>query len=497
MRVTMGSLSDLKRKWLADLGAIVAAGKSAPVPVAKVEGIKLDGLSADAKGESDATPAAAPLAAFGPRRSSFVPDLAVVGATQRELAIGGNLSIELKVRNWPKRPKDTELDWSFRASGPAVDFEFDKLVGEGLLKVTGQAAGKGVVKAEVKVVGGRTVRFPDLVFTVTPTAKKPASWVPRLELPRTVNHELAVGEKVPLQLVVGNWDQRPAGTTLDWSASVAGEAIDIELAHRGGEATVTIAALDVGQGKVKAEVKVLGGGSYTFADTPFTVIRDSDPNRSVDKGGQADSTNLEQDMRNVLQDWHAAAHAGINQFVAAELSKRIDKLESGSARSFLFALVGNVVWAAACFTTGGAAFAISLTGIAIGAVPAVPSESESFIPAVQKAMGDHIDGIFDQLDKSLRNKARLLVERFPGITRFHAMNEFVGQSFKAPFISLNPKHTTIPTLAKTAVRDHYQQIATKHLDEAIRADEADKAAKKAAKDWEKLQRDSRRRPGEV
>ena len=89
-------------------------------------------------------------------------------------------------------------------------------------------------------------------------------------------------------------------------------------------------------------------------------------------------------MRNVLPDWHAAAQAGVSSRGDRAEQAHIDKLQSGSSRSFLFALVGNMVWAAACFTTSGAAFTISLSGIVIGAVPAIPSESKSFIPAVQK-----------------------------------------------------------------------------------------------------------------
>jgi hypothetical protein len=137
-------------------------------------------------------------------------------------------------------------------------------------------------------------------------------------------------------------------------------------------------------------------------------------------------------------------------------------------------LLGNVVWAAACFATGGTAFAISVVGIGIGALPAIPEKSKSFIPDVQKLMEDYIDGIFDQLDHSLRNKAKALLKQYPDITRFHALNEFMTASFQPSYFKLNKRYTTIPVLSKAAIRDLYEREATEKLDEAIKAEEAEK-----------------------
>lgn len=500
----MGKLNEAQNKWLKELGALCGGGGA------------LVALLADAPADGDRGPIAQAMAGLGaakadaaPRASEatnsgrstvrvFVPELEVAGGTRRELAMGGNLTLELKVRNWAKRPKGTALDWSATGGDKAVDFDFVRLDGEGALTVKGMNAGKGVVKVEVKVVGAGSHRFPDLHFTVHPTAKSAQTFVPRLDAPRTVNHELAIGDKVDLRLRVSNWVERPKGTVLTWGAGATGKAVDIdELQHRDGDGTIKVTGLAVGTGVVKTNVKVEGGGTYSFWDTEFKVINDPDPNRSVDQGGVADYTNLEQDMRNVVQDWRAAAHAGVVQFVTNELSKRIDKLESGNAGGFLMALLGNVVWAAAAFTTGGAAFGISIVGIAIGAVPAVPEKSKSFIPEVSDLMENYFDKIFDQMNGSLRTKAKALVDKYPGITRFHALGEFVAASYKASYFKLNNRHTTIPTLDQSALRDLYQQTAALKLDEAIKADEAAKKAIEDKKAYEKMIRDSRRRPGEV
>jgi hypothetical protein len=482
----MGKPDEAQKNWLQKLSTMGGGGRAIPAlsvpparepdrpagPMAEVMGeqsvVRADGAKGTLKLPGEGKPAV----------NGFVPKLEIIGGPTRELAIAGKVTLELKVSNWDKRPNGTKLDWSVTGTVKVVDFTYEKFDGGGTLTVTGLAAGKAVVKIEVKVAGGGTFLFPYAVFTVHPTAKDATMWVPRLDAPRTVNSEIAVGEKVALYLKVANWDQRPKGTVLSWGASTSVKAVDIELEHREGEGTITVKGLEVGKGVVKANVTVQGGGTYAFWDTEFNVINDADPHRSVDKGGAAEITNLEQDMRNIVQDWRSAAHIGISQFVTNELSKRIDKLESGSTKNFLFALLGNVVWAAACFTTGGAAFAISLTGIAIGAVPAIPEKSKSFIPDIQKMMENYIDGIGSQWDNGLRTKAKALLDKNPGITRFHALNEFVAASFKADFIKLNPRHTTIPTLNKPAMRDVYERDATRALDSAIKADEAIKAEKR-------------------
>src|SRR6185437_9268023 len=64
--------------------------------------------------------------------------------------------------------------------------------------------------------------------------------------------------------------------------------------------------------------------------------------------------------------------------------------------AFLTALAGNVIWATACFATGGAAFAISLAGIAVGA--GAPGASTTVDRAAfHQEASRLIDGIVQQL----------------------------------------------------------------------------------------------------
>jgi hypothetical protein len=419
----------------------------------------------------------------------FVPDVVVEGGTKRALAVNGKVSVDLTVRNWAKRPAGTQLSWTFKSSGNALEYDFDRGADGGVLTVTGLAAGNEVVKGEVKVEGGGTFKLPDLAITVSATAADATMFVPKLETPRALNLEVPVNVEVRLQLKVSNWADRPKGTVLSWAAKTSGEAVSMEIQGNDGERTVIIKGDKPGNSVMRTEVSVKGGGTYVFPDTKFTVVRNADVNSSADMGGLVDVTNLEQDMRAILQQWQTAAHSGISQFVTNELSKRIDKLESGSTKNFLVSLLGNVVWAAACFTPigmAGTAFAISLTGIAISAVPGIPEETKSLVPAIQKAMVDHINEIYAQVNSKLRNYAKALLDAYPGISRFHAMDEFVTASFGPKYFNAKANHTSTPNLVPSAMRDEYEKRATDKFDAAVKAEEAEKARKRA--EFEKYQK---------
>lgn len=187
----------------------------------------------------------------------------------------------------------------------------------------------------------------------------------------------------------------------------------------------------------------------------------------VIEGGIADVTNLEQDMRDILQEWRDAAVDGINLFVTTELSKRIDDLESGSWKTFITAMIGNTMWAAAVFfppAAAASAFAVSMAGVVVAAAPTIPSQSESAVPQVQKLMGDYIYSIYDQLNAGLRNNAFLLIKEHPGITRYRALGEFVENSFLPGFYKRDQRDETIPALNKSAIRDKYKQVGEDTLD---------------------------------
>jgi hypothetical protein len=68
--------------------------------------------------------------------------------------------------------------------------------------------------------------------------------------------------------------------------------------------------------------------------------------------------------------YQTAAADGVGQAVAI--------VGNPGWRPFGLALAGNLIWAAACFTTGGAAFAISVAGIGVGAIGSIPAGAPEF-----------------------------------------------------------------------------------------------------------------------
>ena len=172
-------------------------------------------------------------------------------------------------------------------------------------------------------------------------------------------------------------------------------------------------------------------------------------------------------MREILQDWRTAATDGVNLFTTTVLSQRIDDLESGSWTTFIGGLIGNTIWAAAAFTTGGAAFAVSMVGISVAAAPTLPGEGKNLIPAVQKAMQDHVYALYAALDRTLHRKAKNLIDSLPGIGRYHAIARFVQASVKPELFSDDGKYTTIPTLALDRIRDLYVERAKAAFDQFV------------------------------
>jgi hypothetical protein len=177
-----------------------------------------------------------------------------------------------------------------------------------------------------------------------------------------------------------------------------------------------------------------------------------------DQGGVADLTDLEQDMRDILINWKQAAITGVTLFATTELSRRIDEQESGSWENYLTSLLGNTIWAATAFLSAGSGtiFGVSMAGVLIGSVPSIPSKQQSVFPEVHEKMINYMQSIYDQLNSLLRNKAVLLIENNPGITRYRAMTIFVQESFKPGLYRFDPTYKMPPTLNKQAITRIYK-----------------------------------------
>jgi hypothetical protein len=98
-----------------------------------------------------------------------------------------------------------------------------------------------------------------------------------------------------------------------------------------------------------------------------------------------------------LSDLVTIATSAINAEYVGAARDGLNDFESIVGGTFDFgplmtALIGNLIWAAACFTTGGAAFAISLVGIGVGTASPAASGSVDR-PAFHQQSSDQIEAI--------------------------------------------------------------------------------------------------------
>jgi hypothetical protein len=102
---------------------------------------------------------------------------------------------------------------------------------------------------------------------------------------------------------------------------------------------------------------------------------------------------------------------------------------------FVTALAGNVIWAAACFSTGGTAFAISLVGIGVGMSPSLPSNGEDF---AAWAKGSVIKEIRQRVESKVDSatKATLAKLGTDGWDDNQVRAEILGQLFKPEFVKV-------------------------------------------------------------
>ena len=102
---------------------------------------------------------------------------------------------------------------------------------------------------------------------------------------------------------------------------------------------------------------------------------------------------------------------------------------------FVTALAGNVIWAAACFSTGGTAFAISLVGIGVGMSPSIPKNGEDFAAwakaSVIKEIRQRLESKVDSATKD--TLAKLGTD---GWDDNKVRSEILAQLFKPEFVKV-------------------------------------------------------------
>jgi hypothetical protein len=164
-----------------------------------------------------------------------------------------------------------------------------------------------------------------------------------------------------------------------------------------------------------------------------------------------------------LEAWKRAAETGVENFADAELSREIEESQSFDAGGFLTALVGNVIWAAACFTPvglAGTAFVISLGGIAVGARGTLPeSKASSQLMQVKRGMQRQLDEVHRQALAQVAPWTDVIVALVRGIDIDQALERLMLSYFPKQFLTRDSSgfYTEV---AEEAVRWKYESQAT-------------------------------------
>ena len=171
-------------------------------------------------------------------------------------------------------------------------------------------------------------------------------------------------------------------------------------------------------------------------------------------------------MERQIDLWFKASKDGISQFVHHQLKERIDSVSEGSWSNFYTALLGNTVWAAAAFASGGTAFAISMVGVAIASKPTVPQKgkSDESLKVVEEQMHQYVEGIHGQLNKQLPNSAATLLQAHPKIDLDQAIALWLKDSFKPDMVKQPAGKTDRPIVHVTNVRKKMEKDAEYALD---------------------------------
>jgi hypothetical protein len=132
---------------------------------------------------------------------------------------------------------------------------------------------------------------------------------------------------------------------------------------------------------------------------PLSVQRDA--------SGQGDD--VVKDLKaGPLRDWRANANLGVGEAVHGSLEQQIQAATAFNEEAWAGAILGNVIWALASFATGGAAFAISLAGIAVGAASAVPqggTSKKTHVAEIEEKLYQQLDRVQDEVLKKAKERS--------------------------------------------------------------------------------------------
>ncbi len=195
---------------------------------------------------------------------------------------------------------------------------------------------------------------------------------------------------------------------------------------------------------------------------PYDLREDAPGTRSP---RPATPDNLQSGLEHRLGDWKREAEQGVDNFADAELERTIQDATSMNVAAFVGALAGNIVWAAACFVVDApvAAFALSLYGIGIASVAAIPpAPDETPLMWVKGRMLAILDVAYQHLIGQIPKVSGAVLKDNPSIDVDAAIEKIMTASFRRQFITPSEqKRDTEVNLG--AVREVYQSKAAEML----------------------------------
>ena len=162
---------------------------------------------------------------------------------------------------------------------------------------------------------------------------------------------------------------------------------------------------------------VSDGTSFRRGDPPATVPRSGGqvqraplpaPTRAIRSREEIDreAAPLAEKVADRLDHWKNQAYWSVQDFVNEELERRIDALRGKglTIEAFLQSLLGNLIWAAACFLGDAPmlVFVISSGGIAVAASAQPPSASKPADVGAVSGLAVEVQRSLDRIEKEMR-----------------------------------------------------------------------------------------------
>lgn len=196
----------------------------------------------------------------------------------------------------------------------------------------------------------------------------------------------------------------------------------------------------------------------TFEDEPIST------------GEHADT--LVTRIQGILREWKSECQEGVNDFVHAELAAAIDRLGSGSWPGFLTSLLGNTIWAGTAFFPGAAPtalFGMSMLGIAVSAIPSIPSASSegANLIVISDLLKNYFGNVFNQLMDRANPGVRAYLRSHGSSTGNQALIDYLRETFRASNIDITGTPNINGNAVRMATRSHAADLLNRYRRQVV------------------------------